>query len=166
MKNLVLLIAISLLALGTAQTERAEWHSIELSNALTGETYTLADFDGKTVFVEPMATWCSNCTKQLNNVSEAKMQFEDDVIFIALSVEGNLADEKFAEYAERRGWDFIYSVATPELLQGLVDEFGRTVLSPPSTPHFIISPDGSVSELTTGIEPADLIAEQITAAQN
>ena len=48
-----------------------------------------------------MATWCSNCRKQLSNVNTAMQEAGEDVVFIALSVEGNLADDKLAEYAAR-----------------------------------------------------------------
>ena len=33
-------------------------------DARTGQTFTLADLQGKTVYVEPMATWCTNCRQQ------------------------------------------------------------------------------------------------------
>ena len=35
------------------------WQTSILSDARTGQSFTLADFTGKTVFVDPMATWCS-----------------------------------------------------------------------------------------------------------
>ena len=41
------------------------WQTLPLTNARTGETFTFADFAGKTVFVEPMATWCTNVTTQV-----------------------------------------------------------------------------------------------------
>jgi hypothetical protein len=34
-----------------------EWTKLPLTNAHTGETFTLANFAGKTVYIEPMATW-------------------------------------------------------------------------------------------------------------
>ncbi len=52
-----------------------------------------------------------------------------------------------------------------ELLKGLADEFGRSITSAPSTPHFIIHPDGSFSELSTGIHSAEEIVTQIQEAQ-
>ena len=50
------------------------WLQAELINASTGESFTLADFEGKTVYVEPFATWCGNCRKQLNNAKAAKSE--------------------------------------------------------------------------------------------
>jgi len=163
MKKVFAFVVLILLSLSFAQ-DRPDWQSVELTNAATGETFTFADFEGKVTFVEPMATWCSNCSSQLKTVTAVSEQTGDDVVYVALSVEGNLADEKLAEYAERQGFSLIFAVINQEVLQGLVDEFGRVVTSPPSTPHFFINADGSLSEIFSGRHSADELLEQIAAA--
>jgi hypothetical protein len=55
---------------------------------------------------------------------------------------------------------------TPEMLQGLADTFGRSITSAPSTPHFVIRPDGSYTDLVTGIDTPDEIVQQIQAASS
>lgn len=163
MKTLIILLASFFFTTNLAQ--ESLWQTLELTNALTGEVFTLGGFEGQTVYVEPMATWCSNCRKQLTNVASAKEQLADNasVVFVALSVEGNLANETLAAYAQKEGFDFVFAVASPELLKALVEVFGRSVASPPSTPHFIIGPDASVSALFTGFKSAEAIVEQVTA---
>ncbi len=147
-------------------TDLPAWQQLALTNSRTGESFTLADFAGRTIFIEPMATWCSNCRQQLTNVRDATTQFQDDeVVFIGLSVETNIDDETLAQYANGSDFDWLFVVATPDLLKGLSEEFGRAVLIPPSTPHFIIRADGTTTELITGIEPAGQIISQIKAAQ-
>ena len=142
------------------------WQQLSVTNARTGASFSLADFHGKTVFVEPMATWCGNCRRQLSNVREAQQQLNsDDVVFVALSVETNLSDSDLANYAENEGFDWVFAVSSADLVRELVGEFGQSITNPPSTPHFIIRPDGSTTDLVTGIEPAADIAAQITAAQ-
>ncbi len=141
-----------------------DWQTIELTDARTGETFTLASFSGKTVFVEPMATWCTNCRRQLGNVRDARTQLGDDVVFIGLSLETTLSAADLAQYQSDQGFDWTFAVMTPEMLQGLADTFGRSITSAPSTPHFVIRPDGSFTDLVTGIEPADQIVSQIQAA--
>ena len=140
------------------------WQTVALTNARTGESFTLADLNGQTVFVEPMATWCSNCRKQLQNVGDARATVGDDAVFIALSLETNIDDAKLAEYAEQQGFDWTFAVMSEEILQLLADEFGRTIANAPSTPHFVIRPDGSFTELVTGIESPEEIVEQINSA--
>ncbi len=148
-----------------ASQERPAWQQIALTDASTGEPFTLADFAGKTVFVEPFATWCSNCRRQLGNATEANAQLGDDVVFVALSVEPNIGNDVLARYAENEGFDLIFAAMPPEMLQELAAIFGQTVSNPPATPHFIIRADGTVTDLVTGIEAADAIVNQIQAEQ-
>jgi thiol-disulfide isomerase/thioredoxin len=141
------------------------WASLPLVNAETGERFTLADFAGKTVFVEPFATWCTNCRRQLPNVEAARQQVDPaGVVFVALSVAENVDNATLSQYAADNGWDFIYAAASMEVTQGLVDSFGRTAITPPSTPHFIIRPDGSLTPLATGTHDAAALVAAINAA--
>ncbi|MCA0351788.1 MAG: TlpA family protein disulfide reductase [Chloroflexi bacterium] len=143
----------------------AAWQRLPLINARTGESFTLADFYGKTIYVEPMATWCSNCRKQLTIVAETQAQLTNpDVVFIGLSVETDLAANDLAAYADEAGFDWLFAVSTPELLRELTAVFGRTITNPPATPHFIIRPDGTTTELSTGIEPSDVLLSALQAA--
>ena len=146
--------------------ERPAWQHLPLTNARSGETFTLADFAGKTVFVEPMATWCTNCRRQLGNVRQAREQLDgEDVVFVALSVETNMGDGDLAQYAHEAGFDWVFAVMTPEMLQQRVDAFGRAIGNPPSTPHFVIYPDGTTTELVTGIDPPEQLIAQLQSAQ-
>ncbi|MEZ4632106.1 MAG: SCO family protein [Deinococcales bacterium] len=168
---------LSLLAMAWAQDasqqegglERPLWQTLPLINAASGEEFRLADLEGQVVFVEAMATWCSNCRKQLQNASEAKAMLAEDealaeaISFVILSIEGNLAPEKLNEYAQREDFDFIFAVASADILRELVTEFGRSITNPPSTPHFVIKPDGQYTDLITGIEPAESIWVQLAS---
>ena len=146
-----------------AQNERPGWQTLPIVNARTGETFTFADFAGQTVFVEPMATWCTDCRQQLGNVRSAREQLGDDVVFIALSVETNISAADLAAYADENGFEWHFAVMTPELLAELVNAFGRTISNPPSTPHFIIRADGTTTPLVTGVESAAEIVAQVQA---
>jgi thiol-disulfide isomerase/thioredoxin len=141
--------------------------SLELINARTGETFTLADFAGKTVFVEPMATWCPNCRAQQGYVSQAMASLSsDDFVFISLCVGENVSNETLANYAQQNSFPQLFAVATSEITNSLVQQFGFSVTSPPSTPHFTISPIGTVSSLRTGYHQASSIIDEVTNAQN
>jgi thiol-disulfide isomerase/thioredoxin len=136
-----------------------DWASLPLVNARTGESFTLADFAAKPVLVEPMATWCTNCRRQLGNVSAAATQLGEEATFVALSVEADLPPDQLAAYAEQNGFPLVFAVVTPEILTALADQFGQTITNPPATPHFVLYPDGSVSELLTGgRSPEELVA--------
>ena len=59
---------------------------------------------------------------------------------------------------------YTFAVMTPEMLGELAGAFGQTISNPPATPHFIIRPDGSTTDLVTGIEAPAVIVEQLRAA--
>jgi len=161
--NVSVKLTLILVCLLSSAVLAQSWKDLPLTDARTGEAFTLGSFEGKTVFVEPMATWCTNCRRQLSNVREAKARLEsEEVVFVALSVETTLPPEALARYADERGFDWTFAVMTPELLRALASEFGRVVSSPPSTPHFVIHPDGSTSELLTGLKAPDEILAALT----
>ena len=144
--------------------ERPAWQQIALTDARTGEQFTLADHADKTVFVEPFATWCGNCRRQLGNVQAAHTAAGDDVLFVALSVEPNIANEALSGYADKEGFEYTFAAMPPEMLQELAAVYGQTIGNPPATPHFIIRPDGSTTDLVTGIEGSEQLLQQIQAA--
>lgn len=154
---------------GAAQNAAASsspaWFTLPIVDAHTGETFTLANYAGKTVWVEPMATWCTNCRYQLPNVEAARVALNSDqYAFISFSVAENVDNATLAQYVDGQGWHWIFAVASQDLTQGMVDTFGRTVVTPPSTPHFIIKPDGSVSDISTGTPTTDEIVAELKAA--
>ncbi|GIK55441.1 MAG: TlpA family protein disulfide reductase [Chloroflexi bacterium] len=145
-----------------AMMPKPAWQTIVLTDVRTGQAFTLADFAGKTVFVETMATWCSNCRRLLSNVATARSQMAgEDVVFIALSVETNISDAALADYTEQTGFDWTFAVASPEMLQELAAAFGQSITNPPSTPHFVIRPNGSYTDLATGIKSPDAIISEL-----
>ncbi|MEO1288367.1 MAG: redoxin domain-containing protein [Chloroflexota bacterium] len=150
----------------TSAYNAPEWTNLPLVNARTGETFTLADFAGKTVFIEPMATWCTNCRAQQTNVAQAMTQLNaDEFVFISLSVGENVSDTVLADYADRNGFPQVFAGASDDITRALVDTFGFSVTSPPSTPHFTISPIGTVSSLSTGRKSADSFVQEALTVQ-
>lgn len=138
--------------------QRPAWLDLPLTDARTGDTFTLGSFEGIPVYVEPMATWCTNCRHMLGNVTRAMEGVADgEAVFVALSVEGALPPERLASYAGREGFSMRFAVATPELIAALVGTFGRVITNPPLTPHFTVLPDGTVTALRTGIEAPDAV---------
>lgn len=127
-----------------------------------GSTITLAEFVGRPVLVETFATWCSTCRAQLGDTQQAAAQAGDDAVFLALSVETALDPASLERYAADNGFqDVRFGVLDGDALVTLQEQFGGTVLNPPSTPKFRIAPDGSVSELTTGPETSAEILDSL-----
>lgn len=152
-------------AQGTPVGGWQDWQTMELTDAATGKIFTLSEYFGKTVLIQPMATWCSSCRKQQENILEArKAEGGEEIIVISISIETTLKDKELADYARDEGFDWRFTVASAEMLRALVDEFGRAVATPPSTPHFLLLPDGTFTDLKTGELPADEVIEWVEMA--
>lgn len=148
-----------------AGIELAEWQTIELTDARTGSQFSVSDFLGCTVYVETMATWCGECRQQLEYVAEAVKDVDrEKFVVIAISVETDLAAKDLADYADDAGFDWTFTVGSADMLKAIVDEFGRGAIVPPSTPHVIVSPDGSFGELHTGYSEPDEIVRLMNEA--
>ncbi|MCC6179884.1 MAG: redoxin domain-containing protein [Chloroflexi bacterium] len=145
-------------------TTRPGWHELPLTNARTGETFTFRGFAGRTVFVEPMATWCHNCRTQLGMVREVHARVDPArVVFVALSIETSLSHAELARYADAAGFDWVFAVASLELYEELVATFGHSVVNTAVTPHFVIRPDGSTSALATGDRSVESLIQILSA---
>jgi len=150
---------------GDDDTDLADWQTMTLTDARTGDEFAVADFVGCTVYVETMATWCGACRAQLEHVATAAEELDPDAfVFIAISVETEISDEDLARYADDASFDWLFSVASPDALREIVDEFGRESIVPPSTPHLIVNPDGSYGDLRTGETTPEEIVELMTDA--
>ncbi len=149
----------------TATSTTPDWLSLPFTEAKSNQPMTLASFKGKTVYVEAMAAWCTNCKNQQRQVVEARKSFGDDVVFISIGVDPNENAPQLAKYAVDQGFDWTFGQATPELINKWIVQFGRTITNPPSTPIFIISPSGKVSELYTNGHSADDLVKLIKQQQ-
>lgn len=144
--------------------ELAAWQKLEVTDA-DGETFTLADFVGRPVFVENFATWCSNCRKQLGDTQTAAQTAGDGAVFVALSVETELDAADMADYARDNGFsDIRFAVMSPDLLGAMFDAYGNSSLNPPSTPKVAIAADGSAGKLVTGYETSQEILRALGLA--
>ena len=53
-------------------------------------------------------------------------------------------------FADWNEYDWVFTLATPEMLQALSEEYGRQAITPPSTPHLIIGTQGEILEFHAG----------------
>ena len=134
----------------------AAWLDIELTDAETGETFTLASLAGDVVAIEPMAIWCSNCKAQQDNVKQAYADIESDgVRYISLGIDPGENPEALARYAEKRGYEWTFVQSPIEFSRALNDDFGAQILSAPSTPLIVLDADGGVVTQTVGFHGPD-----------
>lgn len=90
----------------------------------------------------------------------------DEFAVIGLNVETNLSAADLANYADSNGFSWRFAVMTPELLAAVVNHYGNQAIVPPRTPHFVISPTGTLSRLSLGIKSeGEILAELQAIAQ-
>ena len=140
------------------------WATAELTDVATGEPFTIAELaaSGRTVVLETMAIWCSNCLAQQRRIEEALGRVErSSVAYVVLTVDPSEDAAKLAQYRERNGFDGIYAVSDRSVSRSLAAEFGDQVLNPPSTPVVLISPAGRVTLTDFGPKSADRMVSLI-----
>jgi thiol-disulfide isomerase/thioredoxin len=142
------------------------WATAELVDVSTGQPFRIADLvaDGKVVFVETMAIWCTNCRAQQADAMTALGQLDrSKVAWIGLDVDPSEMADALAAYGPRWGFDFTYALAGTEVARALVDDFGDLVISPPSTPIVVVGTDGTVTLTDYGHKSVDQIVQLAVA---
>ena len=128
----------------TAQSAEAApavaWLGVELTDVRTEETFTLAQFAEKPVLLEAFAVWCSICTNQQRQIDALHDEVGDSVVSVALNTDPNESQTQISRHLDRHGFDWRYAVSPVELSRSLRDEFGVSVLHPPSAPVILICP--------------------------
>jgi cytochrome oxidase Cu insertion factor (SCO1/SenC/PrrC family) len=138
----------------------AAWLDIELTDAETGEPFTLASLRGEVVAIEPMAIWCSNCKAQQDNVKRAYDDIQAaGVRYISLGIDPGEDPDALVRYAERNDYEWTFVQSPRELSRAFSDRFGSQILSAPSTPLIVLDADGAVATQTFGFHgPDELLA--------
>ncbi|MFO7533327.1 MAG: TlpA disulfide reductase family protein [Candidatus Limnocylindrales bacterium] len=138
----------------------AAWLDIELTDAETGEPFTLASLRGEVIAIEPMAIWCSNCKAQQDNVKRAYDDIQAAGIrYISLGIDPGEDPDALVRYAERNDYEWTFVQSPRELSRALSDRFGSQILSAPSTPLIVLDADGAVATQTFGFHgPDELLA--------
>jgi hypothetical protein len=138
-----------------------DWFSASLTDVHTGETFTVADFEGQVVLVETLAMWCSNCFKQQGQVQVLHdlLGERDDFVSLGVDIDPNENSEALQVYTGQNGFDWLYTVAPIPVAREIGQLYGDQFLNPPSTPMLIVDRHGEVHTLPFGIKSAqDLLA--------
>lgn len=145
------------------QTTTPEWFDIELSDAQTGNTFTMKDYEGKVVLLETMAIWCPNCVIQATQIKKLHdaLGNPDDLITVSLDVDINEDEVALKEYAASYNFDWHFAIAPLEVARALGNLYSAEYLNPPLSPMLIIDRVGNVHHLEYGIKKADALQKAV-----
>jgi thiol-disulfide isomerase/thioredoxin len=138
-----------------------DWRNILLRDVVSGETFRISDFEGRPILLESFAVWCPTCTKQQREIRKLHQEIGNDVVSISLDVDPNEEENLVRDHASRNGFDWLYSVAPPELTQALIEEFGTTIVAAPSAPIVLICEDQRARLLKRGVKKAEVLREEV-----
>ena len=140
---------------GTAESaDLAFWLEADLRDISTGETFSISEFRGTPVLVESFAVWCPICTRQQQESKKVK-ESGADVVSVAINTDQNEDEKKVLDHIERHGFDWHYAVASAQVTDSLIDEFGLGIVTAPQAPMILVCGDQTVHRLRNGVKPAD-----------
>jgi len=150
-------------SMGQKMAANPSWFNLALTDVRTGENFKIADFSGKVVLLEDMATWCPNCLEQQKQVKEMLQQMGmlNDLVVIGLGVDINENAALLKSYADQNGFDWKYAVATPEVARQISTLYGAQFLNPTPTPMMVIDRRGNVFLQDFGIKSADMLQKAL-----
>lgn len=142
------------------QNQIINWKEVELTDAVTGETFKISELEGQTIMLESFAVWCPTCLQQQKEM-EKLSAIDENIVHISLDTDPNEDVEIVKEHAQRNGFDWYFAVAPVEMTEALIDEFGRGVVNAPSAPVILICEDGSARLLDRGLKSSDELVTEL-----
>ena len=139
------------------------WYSSSLTDVNTGEVFTIEENLGNVILVETLATWCSNCYKQQTEVARFHdlLGERDDFISLGIDIDPNEDIVLLTGYVRKNGFDWLYVVASGEMVDEISLLYGPQFLNPPSTPMLVIDRKGNAHPLDFGIKSAEELLNNV-----
>jgi len=146
-----------------ANSTTPDWFDVEMTDAQTGESFTMIDYAGKVVLLETMAMWCPNCVIQANEIRDLHRALgnPEDLVSVSLDVDVNEDNETLGKYAKEYGFDWHFAIASSEVARALGNLYTAQYLNPPLAPMLIIDREGKVHHLEFGIKDAEMLQQEV-----
>ena len=137
--------------------------SAALTDVASGTDFTLADFKGKVVLLEPFAQWCPTCLAQQREVVRLRALLgpRDDIVTVGLNIDPNEDAVMLRGYLTQHGFDWLYAVAPADVSSEIGRLYGSQYLNPPSAPMLLIDRHGIVHPLEAGRKSAEALLEAV-----
>ncbi|MFB6245675.1 MAG: peroxiredoxin family protein [Candidatus Nanohaloarchaea archaeon] len=153
----VALAGLSQLELSIQDSSNRTWRQVPLEDVRNGESFTVSELE-KPALVETFAVWCPTCTRQQEEVR--KLHEQTSVNTVSLNVDPNEDASKIRSHIQKHGFDWRYAAAPPDLTKKLVENFGRSMIHPPSAPVVLVCENGS-RKLQSGVKPVSKLKQEV-----
>ena len=122
---------------------------------IDGGKFTLSEQEGKVVFINFWATWCSPCVKEMPAIEKLHQEYGDEVSIVGIDVGDN--KETVASFMKEQG--YTYPVAC-DLTGNVVDKYPTDGI-PYSV---IVGKDGKIAETMVGAKDANSQYQRLKTA--
>jgi len=134
------------------------WRTIELTDVRSGTTFSVADFTGRPVLIQPFTLTCPICIRQQAEISRLHASGGIPFVMIGLDIDPNGDEASLRAYTGQHDYYGFYARSPPEMTRSLIGQFGMAILSPAQAPLVLICPDGTARLLSPGIKSSAGIA--------
>ncbi|MBN1167300.1 MAG: hypothetical protein JXA44_09260 [Methanospirillaceae archaeon] len=139
------------------------WSEITLSDARTGEEFTLNSLveKGQPVIMHTFAIWCSACSMQLKETSLLDRENEGLYPVVCVDIDPNEKPEDILAHVKKNDFSGYYAAAPREFSVGLAQDAGIDVLM--QIPHTFILYKTDAYKLPAGVYPAAALSDIINS---
>ena len=141
--------------------ELPNWMTTPLTDVRTGAAFSVSDYKGKIILVEMLATWCSTCKRQQQEIVKLKETTGDDVVTVGIGVDTNETPEILKSYIEANEFGWQYAVADVDFIREIANLYTANYVNPPAAPILLVDKDGIPRTLPFGVKTADDLLKYI-----
>ncbi len=124
--------------------------------SIDGTTFSLSDYRGTVVVLDLMATWCSLCDKEMNELSRLREAYPD-VVIMTISVDPTETDEMLRDYKEKHNADWLFARDTDNVWDDKYRDLGLPTI-------VLIDPQGHRSFQKADFLPVETLSLEVERA--
>ncbi len=140
----------------TDSAKKIDWKQMELTDAVTGKKFKIADFKGKDVLVQSFAVWCPKCLRQSKEMAKLS-----GVVKVSLDTDPNEDLKLVKGHATKNNFDWSFVVTPVTVTKELIAKFGVGVVNAPSEPVILVCKDQSTRLLPRGLKTSTELQGEI-----
>lgn len=137
------------------------WMDIVLTDAKSGEKFTIGQFKGKPILLESFAVWCPTCLEQQRKINELREREGEAIVHVSLDTDPNEDVNKVRGHVERYGFEWYFAVSPIELTNALIGDYGLGIVNAPAAPVLLICEDQNTRFLQRGVKPPETLLQEV-----